>query len=36
MGIRKALTVFGMLAFSWLLVIGTVFVVAKLYRVLFP
>jgi hypothetical protein len=30
---RKALTVLGMLAFSWLLVIGAVYVAVKIYEV---
>ncbi len=32
MGMGKALTVLGMLAFSWLLVIGAVYVAMKIYQ----
>ncbi len=32
MGIRKALTVLGMVAFSWLLVVGAVYVAARLWH----
>lgn len=36
MGIRKALVVFGMLAFSWLIVIGAIYSGIGLYRVFLP
>ena len=36
MGMRKALVVLGMLAFSWLIVIGAIYSGIELYRVFSP
>ena len=36
MGIRKALVVLGMLAFSWLIVMGAVYTAMEVYRVFLP
>lgn len=36
MGMRKALVVLGMLAFSWLLVIGAIYSGIELYHCLLP